>query len=99
MSDKKYDSVLMGYAEEPRFNAEGKIESWKVRFKDHEIKEILDSYVTAKQADGKGGNVFLTMRISKNGKPYCSVYNPSSAGAAESKARVEKKKGEEDLPF
>jgi hypothetical protein len=39
------------------------------------------------------------MRISKNGKPYCSVYNPSSAGAAESKARVEKKKGGDDLPF
>ena len=40
MSDKQYDSVLVGYAEDPRYNEEGELLSWNVRFKDTELKEM-----------------------------------------------------------
>jgi hypothetical protein len=96
---KKYDSVIMGYAEEPMVGMDGKIQSWKIRLKEHEVAEILKNYVTAKQEDGKGGNVFLTLRISKGGKPYCTVYDPHSAGAKEQKTNKAKANAEEDLPF
>ena len=48
MSEVKYDSVLVGYAEEPRFNDAGQLISWSVRFKDHELKEMIDKYATSR---------------------------------------------------
>ena len=100
MSDKKYDSVLAGYAEEPVYY-EGQLSRWSVRFKDHELKEIIDKYATMRNADGQGGNVYLKLFMSKNGKPCCSVFDPNSEAAkakrAEKKAKAEAESS--DLPF
>ena len=65
MSDKQYDSVLVGYAEEPRMY-EGSLSSWSVRFKDHELKEVIDKYATTRNEEGQGGNIYLTMFMSLN---------------------------------
>ena len=35
---------------------------------------------------GQGGNVYLTMFMSKNGKPCCSVFDPNSEAAKEKRA-------------
>ena len=40
--DKKYDSVLVGYTDEPRMY-EGELSSWSVRLKDTELKEMIFS--------------------------------------------------------
>ena len=42
MSDQSYDSVLVGYTEEPRYY-EGNLSSWSVKLKDSELKEMLES--------------------------------------------------------
>ena len=55
MSDKKYDSVLVGYAEEPVYY-EGELSRWSGRFKDHELKEMIDKYATSRNDEGQGGD-------------------------------------------
>ena len=51
MSDKQYDSVLVGYADDARHNDEGELMSWSVRFKDTELKEMIDKYATRRNAE------------------------------------------------
>ena len=100
MSDQSYDSVLVGYTEEPRMY-EGNLSSWSVKLKDTELKEMLEKYTTTKNAEGQGGNVCLKLFMSKNGKPCCSVFDPNSEAAkakrAEKKAKAEAETS--DLPF
>lgn len=98
MSDKKYDSVLVGYAEEPKFNDSGELMAWKVRLNDTDLKEMLDKYTTKRNAEGKGGNVYLTLFMSKSGKACCRVYDPNSEAAREYREQKQQKQVE-DLPF
>ncbi len=100
MSDTKYDSVLVGYTEEPRMY-EGELSSWSVRFKDHELKEMIEKYATTRNAEGQGGNIYLTLFMSKNGKACCRVFDPNSEAAKERRnAKAEKAEAEGDaLPF
>jgi len=80
MSDKQYDSVLVGYAEEPRYNDE--------------------KYATSRNAEGQGGNLYVTMFMSKNGKPCCRVFDPNSAAAKEKRAaKAATQETTSDLPF
>ena len=103
MSDKQYDSVLVGYAEEPRFNDAGELMSWNVRFKDTELQEMIDKYTTSVNEQGQGGNVYLKLFFSKNGKPCCSVFDPNSEAAkakrAEKQAKAEAEAVTSDMPF
>ena len=83
--DKKYDSVLVGYTDEPRMY-EGQLSSWSVRLKDTELKEMIDKYATKRNAEGQGGNVYLKLFMSKTGKACCSVFDPNSEAAKERRA-------------
>ena len=85
MSDTKYDSVLVGYTEEPRFY-DGKFAGVTVKYKVTELQEMIDKYATPVQANGDGGNVFCKTNISKNGKPSTTVYDPNSEAAKEKRA-------------
>tara|TARA_S200002703_G_C3674008_1_gene207008 strand:- start:74 stop:406 length:333 start_codon:yes stop_codon:yes gene_type:complete len=87
MSEQKYDSVLVGWADEPRYNDQGQLMSWSLRLKDHELKDMLDQYVTKRDEEGKGGNVYIKMFNSKSGKACASVYNPNSEPAKERRAQ------------
>ena len=104
MSDKKYDSVLVGYAEEPVYY-EGQLSRWSGRFKDHELKEMIDKFATTRNAEGQGGNIYITFFMSKNGKPCIRVFDPNSEAAKEKRAEkqaAQPKKADEkadDLPF
>ena len=99
-NDKQYDSVLVGYAEEPRYNEEGQLMSWNVRFKDNELTEMVEKYATKRNAEGQGGNLYVTMFMSKNGKPCCRVYDPNSAAAKEKRAaKAAEASTPDDLPF
>ena len=102
MSDKQYDSVLVGYAEDPRHNDEGELMSWAVRFKDTELKDMIEKYATRRNAEGQGGNVYVTMFMSKNGKACARVFNPNSEAAKEKRAAKANSNAEQesaDLPF
>jgi hypothetical protein len=101
MSEVKYDSVLVGYAEEPRRNDAGELMSWSVRFKDHELKEMIEKYATQRNEQGQGGNIYLTMFMSKNGKPCCRCFDPNSAAAKEKRAAKQAATEEvaDDMPF
>ena len=101
MSDKQYDSVLVGYAEEPRYNDEGQLMSWNVRFKDNELTEMVEKYATSRNAEGQGGNLYVTMFMSKNGKPCCRVFDPNSAAAKEKRAakQAAAEAVADDMPF
>jgi hypothetical protein len=100
MSDKQYDSVLVGYAEEPRYNDDGELMSWNVRFKDTELKEMIDKYATKRNDQGQGGNLYVTMFMSKSGKPCCRVFDPNSAAAKERREAKKAEASTEDaLPF
>ena len=83
--DKKYDSVLLWYTDEPRMY-EGQLSSGSVRLKDTELKEMIDKYATKRNAEGQGGNVYLKLFMSKTGKPCCSVFDPNSEAAKEKRA-------------
>jgi hypothetical protein len=85
MSDVKYDSVLVGYAEEPRYFEEN-LSSWSVRIKDTELKEMIDKYATRRNEAGEGGNVYFKLFMSKSGKACCSVFDPNSEAAKERRA-------------
>ena len=100
MSDTKYDSVLVGYTEEPRMY-EGQLSSWSVRFKDNELKEMIDKYTTSRNAEGQGGNIYLTLFMSKNGKPCCRVFDPNSEAAKEKRAakHTQAEAVTDDMPF
>ena len=90
MSDKQYDSVLVGYAEEPRYNDEGQLL----------LKEMIEKYATSRNDQGQGGNLYVTMFMSKNGKPCCRVFDPNSAAAKEKRAAKAAETSTEDaLPF
>ena len=101
MSEVKYDSVLCGFAEEPRYTEDGKLMGWSVRFKDHELKEIAEKYATSRNEQGQGGNVYFTMFVSKNGKSCCRVFDPNSAAAKEKRAakQAAAEAVADDMPF
>ncbi len=99
MSEKQYDSVLVGYAEEPRYNDDGQVGMWSVRFKDNELQEIIDKYATKRNEQGQGGNVYITMFMSKNGKACCRVFDPNSAAAKEKRAAKQAAEQTDEVPF
>ena len=99
MSELKQDSVLVGWTDEPSMNDNGEIRSWRVKLKDHELKDMLEKYVT-KTTDRGGGNVYLTLFMSKAGKACCRVYDPNSEGAQEARAKKQQAATlSDDLPF
>jgi len=100
MSDTKYDSVLVGYTEEPRFY-DGKFASMTVKLKVNELQEMIDKYATPIQQNGEGGNVWLKLALSKNDKPYTTVYDPNSEAAKAKRAEKQAKKEAvaDDMPF
>lgn len=99
MSEKKYDSVLCGFAEDPQHDDGGQVQYWKVRFTDQELKEIAEKYATRRNEEGKGGNVYFTLFVSRNGKACCRVYDPNSEGAKEYRAKRQQQQQADDLPF
>lgn len=99
MSEKQYDSVLVGYAEEPRYNDDGQVGMWSVRFKDNELREIVEKYATTRNEQGQGGNVYITMFMSKGGKPCCRVFDPNSAAAKEKRAAKAAASQTDEVPF
>jgi hypothetical protein len=100
MSEKQYDSVLVGYADEPRYNDDGQIGMWSVRFKDTELQEMIQKYATKRNEQGQGGNLYVTLFMSKNGKACCRVFDPNSAAAKEKRAaKAEATQPTSDLPF
>jgi len=74
--ENSYDSVLMGYCENPRKNDNGEITSWSFSL-NREQQADLTKYQTAK------GNVKFTLFFSKKGMPLCRVYDPNSEAAKE----------------
>ena len=99
MIDKQYDSVLVWYAEEPRYTEDGQLMSWNVRFKDTELKEMIEKYATSRNEQGQGGNLYVTMFMSKNGKPCCRVFDPNSAAAKERRAAKQAAATTDEVPF
>ena len=102
MSEKKYDSVLVGWADDPKYNDKGELMSWTVRLKDHELQDILKQYITQRDEEGRGGNAYITLFMSKNGKACARVYNPNSEAAKEKRAQKQAANAEPesaDLPF
>lgn len=99
MSDKQYDSVLVGYAEEPRYNESGELISWNVRFKDNELTEMVEKYATSRNEQGQGGNLYVTLFMSKNGKACCRVFDPNSAAAKAKRAEKAAAQETDDVPF
>ena len=80
MSEVKYDSVLMGYVEDPRKGDNGEVQSWSFSLNREQVAD-LSKYQTEK------GNMSFTMFFSKAGKPMCRVYDPNSEAAKENRAK------------
>ena len=99
MSDTKYDSVLVGWADEPRYNDNNDLMGWQVRLKDTELQEMIEKYATRRDSEGKGGNVYLTLFMSKSGKACCRVFDPNSEAAKEKREAKAEAKKEDALPF
>ena len=99
MSEKQYDSVLVGHAEEPRHNDDGQLMSWSVRFKDTELQEMIQKYATKRNEQGQGGNLYVTMFMSKSGKACCRVFDPNSQAAKDKRAAKQAAAATDDLPF
>jgi len=74
VSETKYDSDFIGFADEPRLNENGDVTSWRLTLKENHLAD-LEKYKTSK------GNVYITLAMSKAGKPMATVYNPRSEKA------------------
>ena len=101
MSDQKqHDSVLIGYTDEPRYY-EGQLSSWSVKIKEAELREVLEKYITSKNAEGHGGNAYFKLFMSQSGKPCCSVYDENSEGAKAKKAarKAKQEAATDGVPF
>ena len=96
---KKYESVLVGWADEPSYNDNGELMGWSFRLKDNELKDCIDQYTTKRDAQGQGGNVRFRMFMSKNGKPCLSVWDPNSEAAQERRNNTAKTEESSDIPF
>jgi hypothetical protein len=110
MSEKEFDSELIGWVDEPYYNDQGQLVSWRIRLKDTELEDILQNYTTKRDADGKGGNAYIKLFMSKNGKPCGSIYNFNSEAAKKRREEMKAKKqssaatttssdDDEELPF
>jgi len=98
MSETKYDSVLVGYTEEPRFY-DGKLSSWSVKFKVAELQEMIDKYATPVNDNGEGGNVYCKLGVSKAGNFYTRVFDYNSEAAKEKRAARQAETVADDMPF
>jgi hypothetical protein len=96
MPEYKKDSELLGWADEPQKLDDGRL-TWRVKFKKHELQDMIDKYTTTVTEKG-GGNVYLTLFQSKSGKACCRVYDPNSEGAKEARAKKQASL-QDDLPF
>jgi hypothetical protein len=74
VSETKYDSDFIGFADDPKLNEDGSIRSWRLTLKENHLAD-LEKYKTAK------GNVYITMMVAKSGKSMATVYNPRSEKA------------------
>ena len=88
MSETKYDSELIGWADDPIYSDNGDLISWTVRLKDTELKDILENYTTKRDEKGHGGNARLKLFMSKNGKACASIYNFNSEAAKERREKA-----------
>jgi len=89
MEEKKYDSELIGWVDDPVFGDDGQIISWTIKLKDHELKDILENYISERdKTTGHGGNARIKLFMSKNGKACGSVYNWNSEAAKERRAKA-----------
>ena len=94
MSDKKYDSEFIGFADEPKFwGEEGDLSnlSWSFSMTAEQMKEALEKYQTGK------GYCKFKLFVSKSGKACMTVWNPNSEAAKE--AMASRKSKSEDAPF
>lgn len=101
MSDqnKKYESVLIGWADDPSYNENGDLMSWSFRLKDNELKDCIDQYKTQRDAEGKGGNIRFKLFMAKSGKACLSVWDPNSEAAQERRNNTAKSGDTEEVPF
>ena len=97
--NKKYESVLVGWADEPSYNENGELMGWSFRLKDNELKDCIDQYTTKRDANGQGGNVRFRLFMSKNGKACLSVWDPNSEAAQERRNNTAKTQDTETIPF
>jgi hypothetical protein len=74
VSETKYDSDFIGFADDPKLNEDGTIRSWRLTLKENHLAD-LEKYKTAK------GNVYISMMVAKSGKSMATVYNPRSEKA------------------
>jgi hypothetical protein len=86
--NKKYESVLVGWADEPSYNENGELMGWSFRLKDNELKDCIDQYTTKRDASGQGGNVRFRLFMSKSGKACLSVWDPNSEAAQRLRRRI-----------
>ena len=77
---------MIGWVDEPTYNEQGELISWTIKLKDHELKDIMDNYVTPRDEKGQGGNARIKLFMSKNGKACGSVYNFNTEAAKERRA-------------
>ena len=96
---KKYESVLVGWADEPTYNEKGELMGWGFRLKDNELKDAIDLYTTKRDSEGKGGNVRFKLFMSKSGKSCLSVWDPNSEAAHERRNTAAKTQDSSDIPF
>jgi hypothetical protein len=102
MADKKYDSELIGYTDDPVYNDAGELMSWRVKIPKMELETILEKYLTSVNEKGQGANAYVTLFMSKAGKACARVYNPNSEAAQEyrnSKKQQSTASVADDLPF
>jgi len=79
---EKSDPNWIGYVQEPRYNNEGQLMSWQIKLKKADLKN-LEAFATPINEKGEGGNIFIDLKMSKNGKPYGEVWDPNTRASKE----------------
>lgn len=98
MSEKKNDANFIGWVDEPQYAADGSLMSWQIKLKRADLKN-LDKFATPINEKGQGGNIFLSLKMSKAGKPYGEVWDPSTRKSQEKYQAKQAVAQNDDLPF
>lgn len=101
MSEQKHDSPLVGWVDEPTLDDKG-LKRLTFSLKDHEMKDILDQYITPRNEKGHGGNAKFTIFRSKSGKLCMDIFNPNGEWAKKKREEKTQETAEVDdsgLPF
>ena len=97
MIKQKYESVLVGWADEPSYNDNGELMGWSFRLKDNELKDCIDQYTRDVMKRSRRQRSIPPLHVEER-QSMPSVWDPNSEAAQRRNTTI-KTSDTETIPF